>query len=140
MGLLLGRAVGPLRRWSGQSFEAQAVRVQEADALDKTMVRHADDVYTGERDRRIDLLIRSTLGRVPVAAPIGSTDDSTGFPSWRSLPARIAASNSIMAGLKFWVVARNSCIGTPSIRSRWDICADCHGSYPALTTLNRLQS
>ena len=27
--------------------------------------------------------------------------------------------------LKFWVVARNSCMGTPSPRSRCDIWADC---------------
>ena len=44
----------------------------------------------------------------------------------------LLASSSIIAGLKFWVVDRNSCIGTPSMRSRWDICADCHGSYLAL--------
>jgi hypothetical protein len=45
-----------------------------------------------------------------------------------------------MAGLKFCVVARNSCIGTPSPCSRCDIWADCHGSYPMLTTWNRLHS
>jgi hypothetical protein len=99
-----------------------------------------------ECDRVVDLrsgrdLARHRLPRLsalPTTLPMHHA--RTGLPSWRGWPARIAASRSIIAGLKFCVVARNSCIATSSARSRCNICADCQGSYPALTTLNRLHS
>jgi hypothetical protein len=84
MGLLLGRAVGPLRRWPGQSFEAQAVRVQEADALDKTMVRHADDVYIGGKQSLAgcgDLLLVQLLAKW--ITPAGVFGDGTAAVSSR---------------------------------------------------------
>jgi hypothetical protein len=81
-----------------------------------------------------------------VAASVCLTDDIADAPREDWVPAvaqlasRIAASSSMMAGLKFCVVALNSYIGTPSARSRCDICADCQGSYPTLATWKLLHS
>src|SRR5689334_12825192 len=55
-----------------------------------------------ERHCCVDLLIGPRFGQIQVAAPVrfpnyvADTYERTGFPSWRSLPARIAASSSIM--------------------------------------------
>src|SRR6185437_16593735 len=99
-----------------------------------------------ECDCRVNLLIRAGFGRVKVAASIGLAHHIANAPREDRVPlvAQSARAHCCVEfdnrRLKFCVVARNSCIGTPSALNRCDIWADCQGSYPALITLNRLHS